>query len=286
MAEEKAYNELKGSEDPVRMYLKGIGEVDLLSAEEEKELAQRMEEGDEAARQKLIEANLRLVVSIAKKYTGKGMSFLDLIQEGNMGLMKAVEKFDYTRGYKFSTYATWWIRQAITRSIADQGRTIRVPVYMVEKINKLVRVTRRLFQEKGREPTTEEIAQEMDISAEKVRQIQQVSKESISLETPIGDENDSHLGDFIEDEHTPDPDLSVSNLLLREELDDILDHLTEREKRIIKLRYGIVDGRKRTLEEIGREFDLTRERIRQLESRALRKLRHPHRRQQLKEYVE
>ena len=276
----------KGMEDPVRMYLKGIGQVDLLSAEEEVDLAQRMEDGEERAKQQLIEANLRLVVSIAKKYVGRGMSFLDLIQEGNMGLMKAVDKFDYTKGYKFSTYATWWIRQAITRAIADQGRTIRVPVHMVEKINKLVKVSRRLFQEKGREPTPEEIGEEMNISAEKVREIKKISKESISLETPIGDEEDSNLGDFIEDEEMPEPSSSVSNIMLKEQLDEVLDSLTEREKRILELRFGIEDGRDRTLEEVGKEFGVTRERIRQIEARALRKLRHPSRSNKLKNYVE
>jgi RNA polymerase primary sigma factor len=276
----------KGMDDPVRMYLKGIGKVDLLTADEEVDLAQRMEKGEEAAKQQLVEANLRLVVSIAKKYVGRGMSFLDLIQEGNMGLMKAVEKFDYTKGYKFSTYATWWIRQAITRSIADQGRTIRVPVHMVEKINKLVRVSRRLFQEKGREPTPEEIGAEMDISGEKVREIKKISKESISLETPIGDEEDSNLGDFIEDEEMPEPSSSVSNILLKEQLDEVLDSLTDREKRILELRFGIEDGRDRTLEEVGKEFGVTRERIRQIEAKALRKLRHPTRSNKLKNYVE
>ncbi|MFW5979985.1 MAG: RNA polymerase sigma factor RpoD [Bacillota bacterium] len=275
----------KGMQDPVRMYLKGIGKVDLLSAEEEVELAKRIEQGDKEAKKQLIEANLRLVVSIAKKYVGRGMSFLDLIQEGNMGLMKAVEKFDYTKGYKFSTYATWWIRQAITRSIADQGRTIRVPVHMVEKINKLVRVSRRLFQEKGREPTPKEIGEEMGISAEKVREIQKVSKESISLETPIGEENDSNLGDFIKDEEAVEPVTSVSQTLLKEQLDDVLDTLTDREKRILELRFGIKDGRNRTLEEVGKEFGVTRERIRQIEAKALRKLRHPSRSKKLKDYV-
>ncbi len=276
----------KGMDDPVRMYLKGIGKVDLLTAEEEVKLAKRIEQGDETAKQELIEANLRLVVSIAKKYVGRGMQFLDLIQEGNMGLMKAVEKFDYTKGYKFSTYATWWIRQAITRSIADQGRTIRVPVHMVEKINKLIRVSRRLHQEKGREPTPEEIGEEMNISADKVREIKKISKESISLETPIGEEEDSNLGDFIEDEEMPEPSLSVSQNLLKEQLDDVLDTLTDREKRILELRFGIKDGRNRTLEEVGKEFGVTRERIRQIEAKALRKLRHPTRSRQLKDYVD
>ncbi|QTM00024.1 RNA polymerase sigma factor RpoD [Iocasia frigidifontis] len=272
--------------DHVRMYLKGIGKVDLLSAEEEVELAQRIEQGDEQAKQRLVEANLRLVVSIAKKYLGRGMQFLDLIQEGNMGLMKAVEKFDYTKGYKFSTYATWWIRQAITRSIADQGRTIRVPVHMVEKINKLIRVSRRLFQEKGREATPEEIGKELDLSPDKVREIQKISKEAISLETPIGEEEDSNLGDFIKDEEAVEPDISASNTLLKEQLNDVLDTLSDREKRILELRFGIADARDRTLEEVGREFGVTRERIRQIEAKALRKLRHPTRSRKLKDYVE
>nr|WP_269059932.1 RNA polymerase sigma factor RpoD [Iocasia fonsfrigidae] len=276
----------KGMADHVRMYLKGIGKVDLLSAEEEVELAQRIEQGDEQAKQRLVEANLRLVVSIAKKYLGRGMQFLDLIQEGNMGLMKAVEKFDYTKGYKFSTYATWWIRQAITRSIADQGRTIRVPVHMVEKINKLIRVSRRLFQEKGREATPEEIGKELDLSPDKVREIQKISKEAISLETPIGEEEDSNLGDFIKDEEAVEPDISASNTLLKEQLNDVLDTLSDREKRILELRFGIADARDRTLEEVGREFGVTRERIRQIEAKALRKLRHPTRSRKLKDYVE
>lgn len=279
-------SDAKGMDDPVRMYLKGIGKVDLLTAEEEVELAKRIEEGDEAAKQHLVEANLRLVVSIAKKYIGRGMHYLDLIQEGNMGLMKAVEKFDYNKGYKFSTYATWWIRQAITRSIADQGRTIRVPVHMVEKINKLVRVSRQLFQELGREPTSEEISVEMGISEEKVREIKKISKESISLETPIGEEEDSNLGDFIKDEEATEPAASVNHILLREQLDDVLSTLTEREKRILELRFGIGDGRNRTLEEVGKEFGVTRERIRQIEAKALRKLRHPTRSHKLKDYVE
>jgi len=279
-------SESKGMDDPVRMYLKGIGKVDLLTAEEEVKLAKRMEQGDEAAKQHLIEANLRLVVSIAKKYIGRGMHYLDLIQEGNMGLMKAVEKFDYKKGYKFSTYATWWIRQAITRSIADQGRTIRVPVHMIEKINKLIRVSRRLFQEIGREPTSEEIAEEMGITAEKVREIKKISKESISLETPIGEEEDSNLGDFIQDEEALQPATSVNHILLQEQLDDVLSTLTEREKRILELRFGIGDGRNRTLEEVGKEFGVTRERIRQIEAKALRKLRHPTRSHKLKDYVD
>ncbi|MGM0409501.1 MAG: RNA polymerase sigma factor RpoD [Bacillota bacterium] len=273
-------------DDPVRMYLKEIGKVDLLTAEEEVELAKRMENGDEEAKQKLIEANLRLVVSIAKKYVGRGLLFLDLIQEGNMGLMRAVEKFDYTKGYKFSTYATWWIRQAITRSIADQARTIRIPVHMVETINKLIRVSRQLLQEKGREATAEEIGKEMDIPAKKVREIKKISQEPVSLETPIGEEEDSHLGDFIEDEDAPAPATAASYLLLREELDAVLDTLTDREKRVLELRFGIEDGRSRTLEEVGKEFDVTRERIRQIEAKALRKLRHPSRSKKLKDYLD
>ncbi len=275
-----------GIEDPVRMYLKEIGKVDLLTAEEEVELAKRMEAGDEAARQQLVEANLRLVVSIAKKYVGRGMLFLDLIQEGNMGLMKAVEKFDYRKGYKFSTYATWWIRQAITRAIADQARTIRIPVHMVETINKLIRVSRQLLQEKGREPTPEEIGEEMDITAAKVREIMKISQEPVSLETPIGEEEDSHLGDFIEDEDAPAPASAASFMLLKEQLDKVLDSLTEREKRVLELRFGIEDGRSRTLEEVGREFGVTRERIRQIEAKALRKLRHPTRSRKLKDYLD
>ncbi|MFP4662388.1 MAG: RNA polymerase sigma factor RpoD [Halanaerobiales bacterium] len=276
----------KSMDDPVRMYLKGIGKVDLLTAAEEVELAKRIEEGDEAAKQHLIEANLRLVVSIAKKYIGRGMHYLDLIQEGNMGMMKAVEKFDYRKGYKFSTYATWWIRQAITRAIADQSRTIRVPVHMVEKMNKLIRVSRQLFQELGREPNNEELAEEMGITEEKVREIKKISKESISLETPIGEEEDSNLGDFIKDEESPQPTESVNHILLKEQLDDVLSTLTEREKRILELRFGIGDGRNRTLEEVGKEFGVTRERIRQIEAKALRKLRHPTRSHKLKDYVD
>ena len=273
-------------DDPVRMYLKEIGKVDLLTADEEVELAKRMEQGDKWAKQQLVEANLRLVVSIAKKYVGRGMLFLDLIQEGNMGLMKAVEKFDYTKGFKFSTYATWWIRQAITRSIADQARTIRVPVHMVETINKLIRVSRQLLQEKGREPKAEEIGEEMDISAEKVREIMKIAQEPVSLETPIGEEEDSHLGDFIEDEDSPAPASAASYILLKEQLDGVLDTLTDREKRVLELRFGIEDGRPRTLEEVGKEFGVTRERIRQIEAKALRKLRHPSRSKKLKDYLD
>ncbi len=275
-----------GIDDPVRMYLKEIGKVDLLTADEEVELAKRMEQGDMSAKRELVEANLRLVVSIAKKYVGRGMLFLDLIQEGNMGLMKAVEKFDYTKGYKFSTYATWWIRQAITRSIADQARTIRIPVHMVETINKLMRVSRQLLQEKGREPTPEEIGEEMDLSAGKVREIMKIAQEPVSLETPIGEEEDSHLGDFIEDEDAPAPASAASYILLKEQLDDVLDTLTDREKRVLELRFGIEDGRPRTLEEVGKEFGVTRERIRQIEAKALRKLRHPSRSKKLKDYLD
>ncbi|MFO7815110.1 MAG: RNA polymerase sigma factor RpoD, partial [Halanaerobiales bacterium] len=274
-----------GIDDPVRMYLKEIGKVDLLTAEEEVSLAKRMEKGDMEAKRQLVEANLRLVVSIAKKYVGRGMLFLDLIQEGNMGLMKAVEKFDYTKGYKFSTYATWWIRQAITRSIADQARTIRIPVHMVETINKLIRVSRQLLQEKGREPTPEEIGEEMDMSADKVREIKKIAQEPVSLETPIGEEEDSHLGDFIEDEDAPAPASAASYMLLRDQLDNVLDTLTDREKRVLELRFGIEDGRPRTLEEVGKEFGVTRERIRQIEAKALRKLRHPSRSKKLKDYL-
>ncbi len=274
-----------GIDDPVKMYLKEIGKVALLTADEEKELAKRMEAGDESAKQELAAANLRLVVSIAKKYVGRGMLFLDLIQEGNLGLIKAVEKFDYTKGYKFSTYATWWIRQAITRSIADQARTIRVPVHMVETINKLIRVSRHLVQELGREPTVEEIAEEMSISEEKVRKIKKIAQEPVSLETPIGEEEDSYLGDFIEDEDAPEPSVAASFMLLQEQLDGVLDTLTDREKRVLELRFGIEDGRSRTLEEVGKEFGVTRERIRQIEAKALRKLRHPSRSKKLKDYL-
>ncbi len=275
-----------GIDDPVRMYLKEIGKVDLLTAEEEVKLAKGMERGEARAKRQLVEANLRLVVSIAKKYVGRGMLFLDLIQEGNMGLMKAVEKFDYTKGYKFSTYATWWIRQAITRSIADQARTIRIPVHMVETINKLIRVSRQLLQEKGREPTPEEIGEEMDLTADKVREIMKIAQEPVSLETPIGEEEDSHLGDFIEDEDAPAPASAASYMLLKEQLDDVLDTLTDREKRVLELRFGIEDGRPRTLEEVGKEFGVTRERIRQIEAKALRKLRHPSRSKKLKDYLD
>ena len=273
-------------EDPVRMYLKEIGKVPLLSAEREIELAQRMEEGDEEAKKELAEANLRLVVSIAKRYVGRGMLFLDLIQEGNLGLIKAVEKFDYTKGYKFSTYATWWIRQAITRAIADQARTIRIPVHMVETINKLIRVSRQLLQELGREPLPEEIAKEMDMPVERVREILKISQEPVSLETPIGEEEDSHLGDFIQDDNVPVPAEAAAQTLLKEQLDEVLDTLTEREQKVLRLRFGMNDGRARTLEEVGREFDVTRERIRQIEAKALRKLRHPSRSRKLRDYLD
>ncbi|MGN0435207.1 MAG: RNA polymerase sigma factor RpoD [Wujia sp.] len=273
-------------EDPVRMYLKEIGKVPLLSAEEEIELAKRMEEGDEEAKKKLAEANLRLVVSIAKRYVGRGMLFLDLIQEGNLGLIKAVEKFDYRKGYKFSTYATWWIRQAITRAIADQARTIRIPVHMVETINKLIRVSRQLLQELGREPLPEEIAEEMDIPVERVREILKISQEPVSLETPIGEEEDSHLGDFIQDENVPVPAEAAAFTLLKEQLVEVLGTLTEREQKVLRLRFGLDDGRARTLEEVGKEFKVTRERIRQIEAKALRKLRHPSRSRKLRDYLE
>lgn len=274
-----------GLDDPVKMYLKDIGKVPLLSGDEEIELARRMQEGDEAARQRLSEANLRLVVSIAKRYVGRGMLFLDLIQEGNLGLMKAVEKFDYQKGFKFSTYATWWIRQSITRAIADQARTIRIPVHMVETINKLTRVSRALLQTLGREPTPEEIAKEMGISVERVREIQRIAQDPVSLETPIGEEEDSHLGDFIEDEKSITPSDSVSTTMLKETLLSVLDTLTPREEKVLRLRYGVDDGRPRTLEEVGREFNVTRERIRQIEAKALRKLRHPSRSKHLKDYL-
>lgn len=273
-------------EDPVRMYLKEIGKVPLLSAEEEIELAKRMEEGDEAAKKRLAEANLRLVVSIAKRYVGRGMLFLDLIQEGNLGLIKAVEKFDYRKGYKFSTYATWWIRQAITRAIADQARTIRIPVHMVETINKLIRVSRQLLQELGREPQPEEIAEKMDMSVERVREILKISQEPVSLETPIGEEEDSHLGDFIQDDNVPVPADAAAFTLLKEQLVEVLNTLTDREQKVLRLRFGLDDGRARTLEEVGKEFNVTRERIRQIEAKALRKLRHPSRSRKLKDYLD
>ena len=276
-------------DDPVRMYLKEIGKVPLLTAEEEVELAKKMSEGGEEgeeAKKRLCEANLRLVVSIAKRYVGRGMLFLDLIQEGNLGLIKAVDKFDYTKGYKFSTYATWWIRQAITRSIADQARTIRIPVHMVETINKLIRVSRQLLQELGREPTPEEIAEEMGLTVEKVREIQKVAQEPVSLETPIGEEEDSHLGDFIPDEDVPQPVEAAAFSMLKEQLVEVLDTLTDREQKVLKLRFGLEDGRARTLEEVGKEFEVTRERIRQIEAKALRKLRHPSRSKKLKDYLE
>ncbi len=273
-------------EDPVRMYLKEIGKVPLLTAEEEIELAKRMENGDEDAKKRLAEANLRLVVSIAKRYVGRGMLFLDLIQEGNLGLIKAVEKFDYNKGFKFSTYATWWIRQAITRAIADQARTIRIPVHMVETINKLVRVSRQLLQELGREPTPEEIAERMEIPVERVREILKISQEPVSLETPIGEEEDSHLGDFIQDDNVPVPADAAAFTLLKEQLVEVLGTLTEREQKVLRLRFGLDDGRARTLEEVGKEFNVTRERIRQIEAKALRKLRHPSRSRKLKDYLD
>ena len=273
-------------EDPVRMYLKEIGKVPLLSADEEVELAKRMAEGDEDAKKRLAEANLRLVVSIAKRYVGRGMLFLDLIQEGNLGLIKAVEKFDYHKGFKFSTYATWWIRQAITRAIADQARTICIPVHMVETINKLIRVSRQLLQELGREPTPEEIAAELDMPVERVREILKISQEPVSLETPIGEEEDSHLGDFIQDDNVPVPAEAAAQTLLKEQLDEVLDTLTEREQKVLRLRFGMDDGRARTLEEVGKEFDVTRERIRQIEAKALRKLRHPSRSRKLRDYLD
>jgi RNA polymerase primary sigma factor len=272
--------------DPVRMYLKEIGKIALLTPEEEVDLAKRMEAGEEEAKRRLAEANLRLVVSIAKKYVGRGMLFLDLIQEGNLGLIKAVEKFDYRKGYKFSTYATWWIRQAITRAIADQARTIRIPVHMVETINKLIRVSRQLVQELGREPVPEEIANEMDISVERVREILKIAQEPVSLETPIGEEDDSHLGDFIEDQEVQAPADAAAFELLREQLEDVLDTLTPREQKVLRLRFGLDDGRTRTLEEVGQVFGVTRERIRQIEAKALRKLRHPMRSKRLKDYLE
>ncbi|MBD5459863.1 MAG: RNA polymerase sigma factor RpoD [Lachnospiraceae bacterium] len=273
-------------EDPVRMYLKEIGKVPLLSAEEEIELAKKMELGDQDAKKRLAEANLRLVVSIAKRYVGRGMLFLDLIQEGNLGLIKAVEKFDYRKGYKFSTYATWWIRQAITRAIADQARTIRIPVHMVETINKLIRVSRQLLQELGREPSPEEIAEEMNMPVERVREILKISQEPVSLETPIGEEEDSHLGDFIQDDNVPVPADAAAFTLLKEQLSEVLCTLTDREQKVLRLRFGLDDGRARTLEEVGKEFNVTRERIRQIEAKALRKLRHPSRSRKLKDYLD
>lgn len=273
-------------DDPVRMYLKEIGKVPLLSADEEVDLAQRMAQGDEMAKRKLVEANLRLVVSIAKRYVGRGMLFLDLIQEGNLGLIKAVEKFDYEKGFKFSTYATWWIRQAITRAIADQARTIRIPVHMVETINKLIRISRQLLQEYGREPLPEEIAQEMGIPEDKVREIMKIAQEPVSLETPIGEEEDSHLGDFIPDDDAPAPAEAAAFTLLKEQLMGVLDTLTSREEKVLRLRFGLDDGRARTLEEVGKEFNVTRERIRQIEAKALRKLRHPSRSKKLKDYLD
>ena len=275
-----------GIDDPVRMYLKEIGRVPLLKADEEVELAKRMQEGDEEAKNQLAEANLRLVVSIAKRYVGRGMLFLDLIQEGNLGLLKAVEKFDYKKGFKFSTYATWWIRQAITRAIADQARTIRIPVHMVETINKLVRVSRQLLQELGTDPTPEQIGAVMDLAPDRVREIQKVAQEPASLETPIGEEEDSHLGDFIEDEDAPAPDEAASYILLKEQLEEVLETLTPREAKVLRLRFGLDDGRSRTLEEVGQEFGVTRERIRQIEAKALRKLRHPSRSRKLKDYLD
>ena len=284
--EELAVPEGVALDDPVRMYLKEIGRVPLLTPEEEVQLAKRVEAGDDEARRCLAEANLRLVVSIAKRYVGRGMLFLDLIQEGNLGLIKAVEKFDYRKGYKFSTYATWWIRQAITRAIADQARTIRIPVHMVETINKLIRVSRQLLQELGREPAAEEIAREMDMSEERVREIMKIAQEPVSLETPIGEEEDSHLGDFIPDEDAPAPADAASFMLLKEQLEEVLETLTPREEKVLRLRFGLDDGRARTLEEVGKVFDVTRERIRQIEAKALRKLRHPSRSKKLKDYLE
>ena len=273
------------TDDPVRMYLREIGKIKLLSFEEELDLAQRILDGDEEAKQKLAESNLRLVVSIAKKYVGRGLLFLDLIQEGNMGLIKAVEKFDYTKGYKFSTYATWWIRQAITRAIADQARTIRIPVHMVETINRLIRTSRLLLQRLGREPSPEEIAQEMDMPIDKVMEIQKIAQDPVSLETPIGEEDDSHLGDFIQDEDSPAPQDSASFTLMKEQLDEVMNTLTPREAKVLRLRFGLEDGRARTLEEVGKEFEVTRERIRQIEAKALRKLRHPSRSKKLRDYM-
>jgi RNA polymerase primary sigma factor len=284
--DDKALLEGVSLDDPVRMYLKEIGKVPLLSADEEIVYAQRMEEGDQNARRKLAEANLRLVVSIAKRYVGRGMLFLDLIQEGNLGLIKAVEKFDYRKGYKFSTYATWWIRQAITRAIADQARTIRIPVHMVETINKLIRVSRQLLQEHGRDPQPDEIAKEMGVTEDKVREIMKIAQEPVSLETPIGEEEDSHLGDFIPDDDVPAPAEVAAYTMLKEQLTDVLDTLTPREEKVLRLRFGLDDGRARTLEEVGREFQVTRERIRQIEAKALRKLRHPSRSKKLKDFLD
>ena len=286
LADTDAMADTFSTDDPVRMYLKEIGKVPLLSPEEERDLAMKMAEGDEDAKRRMAEANLRLVVSIAKRYVGRGMLFLDLIQEGNLGLIKAVEKFDFRKGFKFSTYATWWIRQAITRAIADQARTIRIPVHMVETINKLVRISRQLLQELGREPTPEEIADKMSIPVERVREIIKISQEPVSLETPIGEEEDSHLGDFIQDENVPVPAEAAAYTLLKEQLQEVLGTLTEREQKVLRLRFGLDDGRARTLEEVGREFNVTRERIRQIEAKALRKLRHPSRSRKLKDYLD
>ena len=283
---ENSFTERGNAEDPVRMYLKEIGRIPLLSSEEEIELAKRMEEGDEEAKKKLSEANLRLTVSITKRYSGRGMQFLDLIQEGNLGLIKAVEKFDYRKGYKFSTYATWWIRQSITRAIADQARTIRIPVHMVETMNRVNRTSRRLLQEYGREPTPEEIAEAMNLPVERVLEISKISQEPVSLETPIGEEEDSHLGDFIQDEHIPVPADEAAHTLLREQLEKVMDTLSEREQKVLALRFGLEDGKPHTLEEVGREFQVTRERIRQIEAKALRKLRHPTRSRKLRDFLE
>ncbi|MBQ2145536.1 MAG: RNA polymerase sigma factor RpoD, partial [Oscillospiraceae bacterium] len=280
-----AYVDSLTIDDPVRMYLKEIGRVPLLTPDEEVDLARRMSDGDQEAKNRMTESNLRLVVSIAKRYVGRGMQFLDLIQEGNLGLIKAVDKFDYTKGYKFSTYATWWIRQAITRAIADQARTIRIPVHMVETINKVIRVSRQLLQELGHDPTAEEIAEEMNLPVDKVRDILKIAQEPVSLETPIGEEEDSHLGDFIPDEEASEPAEAASFALLREQLDEVLDTLTPREKKVLELRFGMTDGRTRTLEEVGKEFNVTRERIRQIEAKALRKLRHPSRSKKLKDFL-